>query len=165
MIYCCLYPVYDLETNFAGTFSLTCFDCFIGGTKAFTHNAGTYDKWVLNRPFQAKISDSLLHLAEFDKDTADPRKCLRPNEVKKSEASVQKIKHAMKDTFINSLSSDLDPLKLFNLASGKPLPNDVVENLLSYEERGWICYQKFDKRLVQAEVPTSLFLDPIKRNS
>ena len=72
----------------------------------------------------------------------------------KSEARVQKIMNAMKETFINPFSSDLDPLKLFNLASGRP--NDVAEDLLSYQE--------FDKRLIQEEVPTSLFFDPIKRN-
>ena len=62
-----------------------------GGIKDFTHQDSTYEKWVLNRPFQARMVDSLLSLAEIDKTASNPRKCLRATEIKKSEERVMKV--------------------------------------------------------------------------
>ena len=69
-----------------------------GGIKDFTHQESTYDKWVLNRPFQAKMVDSLLSLADLDKVSSDPRKCLREREIRKSEERVTKLMQVMKET-------------------------------------------------------------------
>ena len=78
-----------------------------GGIKDFTHQDSTYEKWVLNRPFQARMVDSLLSLAEIDKTANNPRKCLRATEIKKSEERVLKVVEALKEDFINPFDSAL----------------------------------------------------------
>ena len=49
----------------------------------------------------------------------------------KSEARVKRTMEVIKFDFINPFSPDIDPNKLFNIVSGKPLPRDVAEDLLS----------------------------------
>ena len=48
------------------------FSLLAGGIKDFMHQEATYEKWVLNRPCEAKMVDSLLSLADLDKVLSDP---------------------------------------------------------------------------------------------
>ena len=66
----------------------------------------------------------------------NPRKCLRTREIEKSEKAVQNIKSVLSNDFINPFSSDLDTDKLYNLASGCPVTEDIRECLLSFKKRG-----------------------------
>ncbi len=136
----------------------------LGGIKNFSHQQSTYEKWVLNRPFQAKMVESLLHLAEIDKTSSNPRKCLRETQMKKSGEKVQKIIKVMKEVFINPFSEDLDKNKLFNLSSGRPLSVEVAEELLLAEERGIAMFNKFNDRLHANENQAASLFDPIKRS-
>ncbi|XP_065064905.1 uncharacterized protein LOC135691081 [Rhopilema esculentum] len=106
-----------------------------GGIKDFTHRKETYEKWVLNRPFQAKMVESLLSLADLDNFSSDPRKCLREREIRKSEERVTKLMQVMKEDFINPFDANIDQQKLFNLASGRPLSEEASSSLFSAEER------------------------------
>ena len=136
----------------------------IGGIRNFSHNQNTYEKWVLNRPFQAKMVESLLCLAEIGKPSTNPRNCLRETQMKKSEEKVQKIIKVMKDVFLNPFSEDLEKDKLFNLSSGRPLPLEVAEQLLSAEERGVTKFEAFNDRLDAKEEQAAFLFDPIKRS-
>ena len=89
--------------------------------------------------------DSLLSLAEIDKTASNPRKCLRATEIKKSEERVMKVVEALKEDFINPFDSALDRQKLFNLVSGRPLPAEVAELLISAEDRGKGLQLEFNK--------------------
>ena len=53
--------------------------------KSFVHQQNTYEKWVLNRPFQAKMVRSKLSLADIDEVSSNPRKLLRDHEIRKPE--------------------------------------------------------------------------------
>ena len=46
-----------------------------GDVKSFVHQQNTYEKWVLNRPFQAKMVQSMLSHADIDEISSNPRKC------------------------------------------------------------------------------------------
>ena len=45
-----------------------------GCIKSFVHQQNTYEKWVLKRPFQAKMVQSVLSLADIDEISSNPRK-------------------------------------------------------------------------------------------
>ena len=139
------------------------FFLFTGGIRNFSHQEQTYEKWVLNRPLQAKIVESLMSMSDLDKVSSNPRKCLRPHEIKKSEEKVSKILQVMTEDFLSPFSPDLDKTKLYNLASGKPLPDDVATHLLSVEERGKLLFHDFNNRLCNEEDTNLLLFDPIKR--
>ena len=69
----------------------------------------------------------------------------------------------IKDHAGNDGRSDLDKSKLHNLASGRPLPDDVAAHLLSVEERGKLLLHEFNNRLCNEEDTNLLLFDPIKR--
>ena len=49
-----------------------------GGIKNFANQNSTYDKWVLSRAGQAEYRSELMNILGMNKDTQEPRKCLRP---------------------------------------------------------------------------------------
>ena len=107
-----------------------------GGIKNFATQTNTYEKWVLSRPFAPQFVNSLRNDTGLDKTTNNPRKCLREVQIKKSEERVQKITYVLENQFINPFSTDLERDKLCNLASGKPVRDDIADSLLTLEERG-----------------------------
>ena len=109
---------------------------YIDGIKNFTALDSAYEKWVLTRPFQAKYVDALLHQAGLNNAQNKPRKCLRSSAIIKSENSVKSIVDVLKNDFIDPFSADLDHDKLYNLASGNSVTDDVAESLLTVQERG-----------------------------
>ena len=134
-----------------------------GGIKNFIKQDSTSEKWVLTRPFQVKYMDAFLTYANLNKQENDPRKGLRESQIKKSEENVPDIVNVMKTDFINPFSTDLDPDKLYNLASGCLLPDGTSNGLLSIHEDGKSMQDKFNTHL-NAESPESeLFFSPIKR--
>ena len=118
---------------------------------------------MLNRPFQAKIVESLQSLADVDKATTNPRKYLRVKQVQKSEEHVKEVIKVMKEAFVNPFSEELNKDNLFNLASGKPLSDENSASLLSVEERGKELFDKFNKRLDTNKEEDLCLFDPIRR--
>ena len=55
----------------------------------------------------------------------------------------------MKTDFINPFNTDLDPDKLYNLASGCLLPEDMSKDLLSIHEDGNQCKTSLTHVLMQ----------------
>ena len=101
------------------------------GIKNFIKQDSIYEKWVLTRPFHAKYVDALLTYANLNRQENDAGKCLRESQIKESEENALHIVNVMKTDFINPFSTDLDPNKLCNLASGFLLPDDISKGLLS----------------------------------
>ena len=75
----------------------------------------------------------------------------RLHEVKKSEGKVSKIMQVMTEDLLSPFTPDLDKSKLYNLTSGRPLPDDVAAHLLSVEERGKLLLHEFNNRLCNEE--------------
>lgn len=69
----------------------------------------------------------------------------------------------LKNDFIDPFSTDLDHDKLYNLASGSYLPDDVAESLLSVKERGTLSRDTFFERLNSESANETLYFSPIKR--
>ncbi len=76
-----------------------------GGIKDFTHQDS--EKWILNRPFQVRMVDSLLSLAENGKTANNLRSNLRAKEIRKSEERVMKVVEALNEDFFNPFGSGL----------------------------------------------------------
>ena len=67
------------------------------------------------------------------------------------------------EDFLNPFDTDIDPDRLYNLASGSPIGDDIAEHLLTVEERGHSMMNEFCERLVGEENTKKLLFDPIKR--
>ena len=153
-----------------------------GGIKSFTSNDATYSKWVLSRPFQAKFVEALLDMigkgetgrhskclrkfveALLDMigkgETGSHSKCLRKSEISRSEQRIVNMKDILTNTFLNPFSFDLDDDKLFNIASGCPIPDEASNCLLGIRDRGQVLYSSFRPRLSVGN--GEIFCDPIK---
>ena len=137
----------------------------VGGIKNFSSQDSTYEKWVLSRAGQAEYRSELFKITRMDKDAMEPRKCLRPTEILKSEAAVKTIMEVLQNTFVNPFSEDLDKSKLYNLASsGSPITDTTAECMLSYEERGKEMMNKFRTRIKGTHTDGKKFFDPIKKS-
>ena len=106
---------------------------------------------------------SMLSLADIDEISSNPRKCLRDHEIKKSEDRVRRIATVLKEDFVDPFSDLPNKRNLYNLASGRPLPEEATEHLLSLEKQGQGLLSDFSKRLHLSEEQTSAFFDPITR--
>ena len=96
-----------------------------------------------------------------DKD--NKKKCLRKNEIIKSEKRVLKLKHVLSETFINPFADDVDPTSLLNIASGSPVSPEVEKCLLGVPKRGEELYDEFTSRFNKESGNTLNVWDPIKR--
>ena len=128
----------------------------------FAAKENTVTKWVLNRPYQARFAESLIEIAGLTTTSSNPRKCLRPSEILKSNRMVENILKALKTQFINPFNPDLDKEKLYNLVSGYPVPDNVSESLLNVEKTGMECLQNFEDRITQEDHDKEFF-SPIRR--
>ena len=93
----------------------------------------------------------------------NPRKCLRHSQIRKSEDNVKTIMNVLRNDFIDPFSTDLDSDKLYNLASGSYLPDDIAESLLSVQQRGTLSRDTFFERLNSESANETLYFSPIKR--
>ena len=117
----------------------------------------------MSRPFAAQFVNGLRNDTGLDKTTNNPRKCLREVEIKKSEERVQKIEYILENQFINPFSTDLERDELYNLASGKPVRDDIADSLLTLEERGSTMMDDFCKRNSSDKDGKMLFFGPVTR--
>ena len=78
------------------------------------------------------------------------------------ESAYESLENGFHD-FINPFSTDLDPDKLYNLASGCLLPDDISKGHLSTHEDGKSMQDKFNTRLNTESPESELFFSPIKR--
>ena len=69
----------------------------------------------------------------------------------------------MENQFINPFSTDLERDKLYNLASRKPVRDDIADSLLTLEERGSTMMDDVCKRISSDKDGKMLFFDPITR--
>lgn len=132
------------------------------GVTYFAANESAVSKWVMNRPFQIRFVESLIDITNLSKTTSNPRKCLRPSEVLKSNKIVENIVEALTTQFINPFSKELDKSELYNLVSGCPVPNEVSDSILNLEKAGEEMFNDFQERLSNNKSKDEFF-DPIKK--
>ena len=65
--------------------------------------------------------------------------------------------------FLNPFSQTLDHNKLYNLASGCPVPDETSDNLLSIQELGEYLREEFYKRLQVGSENQGMYFSPISR--
>ena len=106
-----------------------------GGVQNFMMEDGTYQKWILSHPFQAKYVGKLLEIVGIN-GRDNTRKCLRKSEITKEENKVIKMKSVLPEIFINPFSNQLEKDSMYNLASGCSISNDVALCLLSVKQLG-----------------------------
>ena len=100
---------------------------------------------------------SMLSLADIDEISSNPRKCLRDHEIRKSEDRVRRIATVLKEDFVHPFSDLPNKRNLYNLASGRPLPEEATEHLLSLEKQGQGLLSDFSKRLHLSIEQTAFF--------
>ena len=72
-------------------------------------------------------------------------------------------RNVIKTDYIHPFSTDLDPDKLYNLASACLLPDDISKGPLSIHEDGKSMQDKFNKFLNAESPEPELFFSSIKR--
>lgn len=132
-----------------------------GGLRNLSNRPDSYEKWVRNRPYAAQMVEALIQLADMD-IAANPRKSLRPSQIKKSENTVKNIMQTITQYFVMPFDKSLNPANLFNLVSGKPLEQTAADTLLSCHKRGAKQLEQFSERLTGKD-GASAFFDPISR--
>ena len=90
-------------------------------------------------------------MLSLDDISSSPRKCLHDHEIRKSEDQVRRIATLLKEDFVNPLSDLLNKQNVYNLASGRPLPEEATEHLISLEKQGQGLLSDFSKRLNLSE--------------
>ena len=118
-----------------------------GGIKSFQTRQCTVLKWVRNRSQQTEFVEGLKEIAGIEKTTQNLRKCLRPSEIMKSNAIVDKICSTMTEQFTHPFQPSFENDKLYNLVSGRPLPENITNSLLSVMTVGPELYSLFKNRL------------------
>jgi hypothetical protein len=107
-----------------------------GGVVGFSRNADAYYRWCLTRLKRAEFLEAILENLDMTDNGVSIHKTLRPAELKKSEADVQNILHAI-DTFINPFNvSPESKDELFCVSSGKPACQKVSDDLTTYVTTG-----------------------------
>ena len=134
-----------------------------GGIKNHASQDSTYDKWTLSRAGQAEYRSELWDIAGLSDSAQEPQKCLRPSQILKSEAAVEKIMDVLEGTFVNPFSDDLEKDKLYNLASGCPISDESSDCLLTYEGRGKILMDEFKTRIAGTHVTGKKLFNTIER--
>ena len=94
----------------------------------------TVAKWVLSRPYQTKLLESISDICGKSRAMSNPRKCLRVSEIKRSNTVVEKVINVISDHLINPF--DLVQENLFSLISGVLVNEDIAVSLLSIKEIG-----------------------------
>lgn len=134
-----------------------------GGITQFQTRKGSVLKWILNRPFQTAFVDALKEAAGLEKTSSNPRKCLRPSEIIKSEKIVSNLTTILTDQFLSPFDDTLRKDCLYNLVSGRPVSNEVADSLLNISGIGAKELHKFECRLEQNG--TTSFFDRIERRN
>ena len=130
-----------------------------GGIIGFSRNYAAYYRWCVTRHYRTKLVEATLFLADMSSDDFSTHKELKPAQIKSSETATSQMKNAI-TSFTNPFEVD-NKEELFCLASGKPAPPNVMEDLLQAHDRGQQSMEAFiTNRLVDTTVP---FHEPLKR--
>ena len=102
-----------------------------GGISHFQTRKATVLKWVRSRSSKTKFVELLKEMTGIQKTTYNLKRSLQPSEIIKSDKIVERIFEAMEKQFMEPLDFVLEKKKLYNLVSGKPVPECYPEPIIS----------------------------------
>ena len=103
--------------------------CIKGGITKFAIQPSTVTKWILSRPFQARFVEVLNVQCGLEHSMCSPNKCLRPNEIRKSNEAKAKLLTVIESYFLSPFDDNLVPENLYNLVSGMPVDESICDCL------------------------------------
>ena len=107
-----------------------------GGVTQFASSISSVQKWAMNRSDAAETKKALHNMAGLsDSDTI--YKSLRPRQILNSEVKVQNVTNVIENDYINPFGLDIDPDSLVNISSDVSLPNEIAEEVLNQEKKGF----------------------------
>ena len=118
-----------------------------GGLKQCCNSETACEKWVLNRPMQAEYTEGLMDLFGSSRSIMNPRKCLRPSKIIKSEEMVKRVQGIITETFVNPFQADLPKDNLYNIVSGRPVDSKIHLDLCTIRQEGKVKLKEFTSRL------------------
>ena len=119
----------------------------IGGITNFQTRKNAVYRWVKGRASQTKFVDALKEISGAQRTSYNPKKCLKPSEIIKSDVIVERIIDTMQSHFVEPFDLSLDKERLYNIVSGKPVPENVKESLSSIRSTGKKYFKNFEDRL------------------
>ena len=112
-------------------------------------------KWCLNRSEHASNERALLDLRAVGVYN-DQYKLCRPSQIILSENLVGSAMNVLIIKYLNPFDDSKDPNYLFNLSSGEPVSNDLVNNILNIHNEGLMLADDFiNKQINSNEVSFS----------
>ena len=118
-----------------------------GGITHFQTKASAVLKWVRSRPFQAKFTEALKEISNLEKTSDNHRKCLRPSEILKSNKIVLQIITCLKTQFSSPFGEEYDNDKLYNIVSGRAVPENISDSLMNIDTIGRNYFKEFELRM------------------
>ena len=136
-----------------------------GGLEQCLNSETAYEKWVLNRPMQAEYTEGLIDSSGLSRSIINPRKCLRPSEIIKSEEMVKRVQGIITENFVNPFQPDLPKDHLYNIVSGRPVDSKIHSDLCTIRQEGEVKLKEFTSRFTgdDSQSDTKKFFDPINR--
>ena len=101
-------------------------------------------------------------MSNLDKMSNNPRKCLRPSQIIKSNKIVVSIIECMETQFTQPFDEDFEENKLYNLVSGTAVTDDISDSILQIEETGKKLAMDFEGRMYSDHAKA--FFYSIKKN-
>ena len=135
----------------SSTIDFFSYPAIAGGIIQFASKGAAFAKWIINRPFQAKLVDSSVDINGVTKTTSSIREI------------VENITSCLMKQLLNPFCNEIQKSKLCSLVSGCPMNNNIAESLLNLEEIGKDAMESFEECLVK-EAPSTLFFEQQKRN-
>ena len=102
-------------------------------------------------------------ISNLEKTSDNHRKCLRPSEILKSNKIVLQIITCLKTEFSSPFDEEYDNDKLYNIVSGRAVPENISDSLMNIDTIGRNYFKEFELRMVSNQ--EKAFFDPIKRKN
>jgi len=137
-----------------------------GGFFGLFNECETYRRWCRTTSVRAQHFECLLDMLDLNDDPDRPQagkhRDLGRTEIMRSETAVQNVISAIQ-SFTNPFEI-IDKTRLYSLASGAPVPDDVARDVLGAEDIGREAKETFVNQRLANRSPSTSFFDPIKRN-
>ena len=102
-------------------------------------------------------------ISKLERTSDNHRKCLRLSEILKSNKIVLQIITCLKTQFSSPFDEEYGNDKLYNIVSGRAVPENISGSLMNIDIIGRNYFKEFELRMVSNQ--EKAFFDPIKRKN
>jgi len=113
-----------------------------GGTKGFSLRAGAVSKYYINAEYRSLCLKQLRNMTQVGNSELS-HVDLTPSRIQKDEKAVQSLVELMENNWTNPFGSE--PTELVSLSTGATAPPDVVNDLLTAQQKGETAYTTFQE--------------------